>query len=121
MVSLNFAAGASMVLKPEDYLLYKGPDQNGSIIWCFGPLKSEGENRGFTILGDHVLKDKIVVYDIGRQRLGWADYNCSLPVNVSVALHGRDPTGSSSSRNLPFELLNTGIVLFFMHLFIIFM
>ncbi|XP_009367276.3 aspartic proteinase 36-like [Pyrus x bretschneideri] len=120
-VSLNFAAGASMVLKPEDYLLYKGPDQNGSIIWCFGPLKSEGENRGFTILGDHVLKDKIVVYDIGRQRLGWADYNCSLPVNVSVALHGRDPTGSSSSRNLPFEQLNTGILLFFMHLFIIFM
>lgn len=38
MVSLNFAAGASMVLKPEDYLLYKGPDQvsfpPGSSLFC---------------------------------------------------------------------------------------
>ncbi|KAL0436971.1 UNVERIFIED_CONTAM: hypothetical protein Sradi_0405000, partial [Sesamum radiatum] len=31
-----------------------------------------------------VLKDKIVVYDLAGQRIGWANYDCSLSVNVSL-------------------------------------
>ena len=32
----------------------------------------------FILFGDAdlVLKDKIIVYDLGGQRLGWSDYNC---------------------------------------------
>ncbi|XP_022747739.1 aspartic proteinase-like protein 2 isoform X2 [Durio zibethinus] len=80
-VSLNFAADASMVLKPEDYLILSG-FYDGATMWCIGFQKVPG---GITILGDLVLKDKIFVYDLARQRIGWANYDCSLSVNVSIA------------------------------------
>ncbi|KAK9158739.1 hypothetical protein Scep_005313 [Stephania cephalantha] len=85
-VSLNFEGGASLVLKPEDYLL-SGGYVEGAAIWCIGFQKVDGQ--GITILGDLVLKDKIFVYDLTRQRLGWANYDCSLSVNVSLA-SGKD-------------------------------
>ncbi|KAK2448883.1 aspartic proteinase [Trifolium repens] len=82
-VSLNFAGGASMDLRPQDYLIQHNPI-NGGAVWCIGFQKIKGQ--GVTILGDLVLKDKIVVYDLDGQRIGWADYDCSLPVNVSAAI-----------------------------------
>ncbi|BBH06932.1 Eukaryotic aspartyl protease family protein, partial [Prunus dulcis] len=69
-VSLNFV-GASMVLKPEEYLIR----QIGIGVWCIGFQKAQG---GVTILGDLVLKDKIIVYDLALQRIGWANYDCGL-------------------------------------------
>ncbi|XP_022767217.1 aspartic proteinase-like protein 2 isoform X2 [Durio zibethinus] len=80
LVSLNFAAGASMMLKPEEYLIRSG-FYNGATMWCIGFQKVQ---TGITILGDLVLKDKIFVYDLARQRIGWANYDCSLSVNVSI-------------------------------------
>ncbi|RZB72608.1 aspartic proteinase-like protein 2 [Glycine soja] len=79
-VSLNFEGGASMVLKPEQYLMHNGY-LDGAEMWCIGFQKFQ---EGASILGDLVLKDKIVVYDIAQQRIGWANYDCSLSVNVSV-------------------------------------
>lgn len=32
---------------------------------------------------DIVLKDKVFVYDLAQQRIGWVNHDCSLPVNVS--------------------------------------
>ncbi|CAI8614731.1 unnamed protein product [Vicia faba] len=80
-VSFNFMGGASMVLKPEQYLIHYG-FLDGAAMWCIGFQKVQ---KGFTILGDLVLKDKIFVYDLANQRIGWTDYDCSLSVNVSVA------------------------------------
>ncbi|XP_042472768.1 aspartic proteinase 36-like isoform X2 [Zingiber officinale] len=91
-VSLNFKGGASMPLKPEDYLLQQGYVDD-STIWCIGWQKNHG--LGITILGDIILKDKIFVYDIANQRMGWTNYDCSQSVNVSV----------SSGKN---QYLNTG-------------
>ncbi|XP_072956845.1 aspartic proteinase 36 [Typha angustifolia] len=91
-VTLNFKGGASMMLKPQDYLLQQGSVDN-SIIWCIGWQKNQGQ--GITILGDLVLKDKIFVYDLANQRIGWVNYDCSLSVNVTT----------SSGKN---EYLNTG-------------
>ncbi|CAI8602528.1 unnamed protein product [Vicia faba] len=79
-VSLNFAGGASMDLKPSQYLLHNGY-QDGAAMWCIGFQKVQ---EGVTILGDLVLKDKIVVYDLARQQIGWTNYDCSTSVNVSV-------------------------------------
>ncbi|KAF2289814.1 hypothetical protein GH714_038773 [Hevea brasiliensis] len=36
--------------------------------------------RLFLWLADLVLKDKIFVYDLAHQRIGWANYDCSLSV-----------------------------------------
>uniref|UniRef100_A0A6M2EI16 Peptidase A1 domain-containing protein n=1 Tax=Populus davidiana TaxID=266767 RepID=A0A6M2EI16_9ROSI len=71
LASFNFAGGASMVLKPEDYIIPFGP-RGGSAMWCIGFQKVQG----VTILGDLILKDKIFVYDLVRQRIGWANYDC---------------------------------------------
>ncbi|KAM2636493.1 hypothetical protein EV1_021116 [Malus domestica] len=120
-VTLNFAAGASMTLKPQDYLLYSG-SHVGAAMWCLGFMKAHGASRGFTVLGDLILRDKIVVYDLARQQLGWANYNCASPVNFSTAFHPAHRSGSrGSSRDTLIKLLKTGIVLLLMHLFILYM
>lgn len=31
---------------------------------------------------DLVLKDKIIVYDLGGQRIGWADYDCEFVIYI---------------------------------------
>ncbi|KAH9734605.1 eukaryotic aspartyl protease family protein [Citrus sinensis] len=105
-VSLNFEGGASMVLKPEEYLIHLG-FYDGAAMWCIGFEKSPG---GVSILGDLVLKDKIFVYDLARQRVGWANYDCSLSVNVSIT-SGKDQfmsagqlSMSSSSIEMLFKL-----------------
>ncbi|XP_059667529.1 aspartic proteinase 36-like [Cornus florida] len=105
-VSLNFAGGASMVLKPEDYLVHSGFVDRAA-LWCIGFQKVQ--DHGLTILGDLVLKDKIFVYDLARQRIGWADYDCSSPVNVSITFGKEEFVNagqlrvSSSPRNTIFE------------------
>lgn len=37
----------------------------------------------FFVFLDLVLKDKIVVYDLARQRIGWTDYDCKYPLLIS--------------------------------------
>ncbi|XP_071734898.1 aspartic proteinase 36-like [Rutidosis leptorrhynchoides] len=87
-VSLNFAGGSSMHLRPQDYLLQQNSNSvgGGAEMWCVG-FQTIG-NQGITILGDLVLKDKIIVYDLGNQRIGWSDYDCSSSVNVSSTSSG---------------------------------
>ncbi|KAL3646818.1 hypothetical protein CASFOL_009362 [Castilleja foliolosa] len=80
-VALNFAGGASMVLRPVDYLVHMGY-ADGAAMWCMGFIKVP--NKGTTILGDLVLKDKIFVYDLAHQRIGWADYDCKFFVGERI-------------------------------------
>ncbi|KAK8590858.1 hypothetical protein V6N13_030932 [Hibiscus sabdariffa] len=82
-VSLNFAGGASLVLNPDDYLILDN-SMDGAAVWCIGFQKMEGQS--ITILGDLVLKDKIFVYDLAKQRIGWKSYDCSSSVNVSATI-----------------------------------
>ncbi|BBH07722.1 Eukaryotic aspartyl protease family protein [Prunus dulcis] len=95
-VSLNFAAGASMVLKPEEYLMRTGSSE-GAAVWCIGFQKVQG---GVTILGG------------------------SLSVNVSVTsskdeyINAGQLSESSSSGDMLFKLLTTGIVVFLMHILV---
>lgn len=115
-VNLNFAGGASMVLGPEEYLVHIDVIVDGAPLWCIGFQKAE--DQGVTILGDLVMKDKIFVYDLARQRIGWANYDCSLSVNVSVTF-GKDEfinagqfSVSSSSKTLLLEALVTQTLIF---------
>ncbi|KAL2453496.1 Eukaryotic aspartyl protease family protein [Abeliophyllum distichum] len=116
-VNLNFAGGASMILKPEDYLLQQSSISDAA-VWCMGFQKNDGQ--GTTILGDIVLKDKIVVYDLTGQRIGWANYDCSLSVNVSATTSVTTSTGTeffntaqldnSSSHTNDYELIRNSIL-----------
>ncbi|KAJ0028733.1 hypothetical protein Pint_35805 [Pistacia integerrima] len=117
LVSLNFDGSASMILKPEEYLSHIG-FYDGAAMWCIGFEKVQG---GVSILGDLVLKDKIFVYDLARQRVGWANYDCSSSVNVSITV-GKDEfinagqlSVSSSSRDMLLKLLPLSIIALLFH------
>ncbi|CAA3003292.1 aspartic ase 2 [Olea europaea subsp. europaea] len=122
-VSLNFAGGVSMVLRPEDYLVHMG-FVDGDAMWCIGFINVQ--SPGTTILGDLVLKDKIFVYDLARQRLGWADYDCSLSVNVSIT-SGKDEfvnagqlrVSSGSSSSVLLKLVNKSNNALLLHILVI--
>ncbi|KAI4364235.1 hypothetical protein MLD38_020356 [Melastoma candidum] len=117
-VSFNFIGDATLSLKPEEYLIHVGYTE-GAALWCIGFEKVQ---EGVTILGDLVLKDKIFVYDIARQRIGWAPYDCSMAVNVSVTsskdefINDGQLSGSSSSiHNAILKLLSPiGSIAFFL-------
>ncbi|WJX11612.1 hypothetical protein P8452_02206 [Trifolium repens] len=121
-VSFNFAGGASMDLKPTQYLVHNG-FQDGAAMWCIGFQKVQ---EGTTILGDLVLKDKIVVYDLARQQIGWTNYDCSMSVNVSVTsskdeyinARARQTSVSSSKIGILSKLLPVSIVALSMHIII---
>ncbi|XP_062000304.1 aspartic proteinase 36-like [Rosa rugosa] len=126
-VSLNFAGNASMILRPQDYLLQQNSagDAQG---WCIGIQKSDGQD--ITVLGDLVLKDKIIVYDLANQRIGWVQYNCSMSVSVSsntstgtASVNGGsidvNDNSSSSLRNDPFKLIPISMMFaFLVHIYI---
>ncbi|XP_019424818.1 PREDICTED: aspartic proteinase-like protein 2 [Lupinus angustifolius] len=121
-VSLNFMGGASMVLKPEQYLMHYG-FLDSAAMWCIGFQKVQ---QGFTILGDLVLKDRIVVYDLANQQIGWADYDCSSSVNVSLVTSKSkdeytDPgqlSISCSKIGILAKLLPVTIVAFLVHIIV---
>ncbi|XP_048233802.1 aspartic proteinase 36 isoform X2 [Ricinus communis] len=108
-VSLNFAGGASLILNPQDYLLQQ--NSGGAAVWCVGFQKTPGQQ--ITILGDLVLKDKIFVYDIANQRVGWTNYDCSMSVNVSTTtntgksefVNAGEFSNNNSPRNVPYNLI----------------
>ncbi|KAH0781005.1 hypothetical protein KY290_000603 [Solanum tuberosum] len=91
-ISLNFAGDASMNLTPTNYLEDMG-FFDGAAKWCFRFIRSDLSR---TILGDVALKDMIIVYDLARQRIGWANYDCSLLVNVSITSGTYDVTQAST-------------------------
>ncbi|KAI4322350.1 hypothetical protein L6164_022054 [Bauhinia variegata] len=113
-VSFNFAGGANLVLRPEDYLI-KQSSIGGAAVWCIGFQKIQGQE--ITILGDLVLKDKIFVYDLAGQRIGWAYYDCSTSVNVSATsgmrrsefVNAGELSGSTSLSDGPFKLITEGV------------
>ncbi|KAJ1409296.1 Xylanase inhibitor, C-terminal [Sesbania bispinosa] len=54
-------------------------------IWCIGWQKSASQTksgRDMTLLGDLVLSNKLVLYDLENMAIGWTDYNCSSSIKV---------------------------------------
>lgn len=98
-VTLTFEGTGSntvnMNLGPTNYLL-----QQSNTQWClaWGKASDSGLN-GLSILGDIVLKNKLVVYDLANTRIGWVDYDCQSTLNVSngTASHVVDPSKSGPS------------------------
>ncbi|XP_049386546.1 aspartic proteinase 36-like, partial [Solanum stenotomum] len=99
-ITLHFAGGVSMDLRPADYLSLMGSIKD-TAQWCVLFMM---KSQSLTILGDIALRDKSIVYDLAHQRIGWADHDCSLPVNVSI------PSGTNqviSARAILFHMLES--------------
>ncbi|XP_026458936.1 aspartic proteinase-like protein 2 [Papaver somniferum] len=102
-VTFGFQNSLELKVYPHDYLiLYENE-------WCIGWQDSGnlGSNAvdELIILGDLVLTNKLVLYDLENQVLGLSDYNCSSTIGlkdeVSGAVNqvGSHDLSSSPSRN----------------------
>ncbi|CAJ1823347.1 unnamed protein product [Sphenostylis stenocarpa] len=87
IVKFTFEEGLTLTTYPQDYLfLFK---EN---MWCVGWQKSMAQTKDgqdIILLGDLVLSNKLVVYDLENMTIGWAEYNCSTSIKVKD-----DKTGS---------------------------
>ncbi|XP_004492847.1 aspartic proteinase 39 [Cicer arietinum] len=72
--------GLSLTVYAHDYLfLYKND------IYCIGWQKSNTQTKDgkdLILLGDLVLSNKLVVYDLENMAIGWTDFNCSSSIKV---------------------------------------
>ncbi|KAG0571210.1 hypothetical protein M758_6G210100 [Ceratodon purpureus] len=78
-VTLFFDGGVVMNLAARNYL-YSVRVSSGS-YWCMGWMSSTST---YTIFGDIVLKDQLVVYDNDNQRVGWKPFDCTKSIRVSA-------------------------------------
>uniref|UniRef100_A0ACD5W8Y6 Uncharacterized protein n=1 Tax=Avena sativa TaxID=4498 RepID=A0ACD5W8Y6_AVESA len=92
-VELHFAGGAKMKLQPHNYLYHSQVKES---TYCIAWFRNAG--RQVTLLGDIVLVDKVLVHDLGNMRLGWADYDCSRPVNITSSPKKKTISSGQGSR-----------------------
>ncbi|XP_038690226.1 aspartic proteinase 39-like isoform X2 [Tripterygium wilfordii] len=76
-------------------------------LWCIGWQNSgmqSKDRRNLTLLGDLVLSNKLVLYDLENQVIGWTEYNCSSSIKVrdeqTGTVHLVGSHTISSARNL---------------------
>ncbi|XP_068333524.1 aspartic proteinase 36-like [Pyrus communis] len=84
-VTFYFENSLSLKVYPHDYLFpYEG-------FWCIGWQNSGMQSRdrkNLTLLGDLVLSNKLVLYDLENQVIGWTEYNCSSSIKVQDEQNG---------------------------------
>jgi hypothetical protein len=72
-ITLYFEGG-TMELGSDSYLL---PLQvGGNTYYCPAWQASSGDVSSYSILGDIVLQNQIIVYDNDLKRLGWKNFDC---------------------------------------------
>ncbi|KAK7394654.1 hypothetical protein VNO78_15189 [Psophocarpus tetragonolobus] len=100
-VKFIFEEGLTLIAYPHDYLFQFKED-----MWCVGWQKSAAQTRDgkdLILLGDLVLTNRLVVYDLDNMTIGWTNYNCSSSIKVkddksgSVYTVGAHDIGSAST------------------------
>ncbi|KAK4745730.1 hypothetical protein SAY87_012042 [Trapa incisa] len=85
-VTFHFEGSLTMKVYPHEYLFKISED-----AWCFG-WQSSGlqskDGKDTTLLGDLVLSNKLVLYDLENQAIGWTEYNCSSTITVKDSTTG---------------------------------
>ncbi|PWZ25835.1 Aspartic proteinase-like protein 2 [Zea mays] len=87
VITFSFEGDLTLNVYPHDYLF-----QNGNDLYCMGFLDGgvqTKDGKDMVLLGDLVLSNKLVVYDLEKQVIGWTDYNCSSSIKIED-----DKTGS---------------------------
>uniref|UniRef100_A0A5B7BFJ8 Putative aspartic proteinase-like protein 2 n=1 Tax=Davidia involucrata TaxID=16924 RepID=A0A5B7BFJ8_DAVIN len=84
-VTFHFENSLSLKVYPREYLFpFEG-------LWCIGWQNSGMQSRDrkdMTLLGDLVLSNKLVLYDLENQVIGWTEYNCSSSIKLQDELTG---------------------------------
>ncbi|XP_052151319.1 aspartic proteinase 39-like isoform X4 [Oryza glaberrima] len=77
-ITFNFENDLTLDVYPYDYLLeYEGNQ------YCFG-FQDAGKqgHKDKILLGDMVISNKVVVYDMEKQAIGWTEHNCSSSIKI---------------------------------------
>lgn len=80
LVTFYFANGLPLKVYPHQYLF-----QLQNKDWCIGFLSNgpqPQDGKDLTLLGDLVLTDRLVTYNMEDQTIGWIDYSCSSSIKV---------------------------------------
>ncbi|XP_022719854.1 aspartic proteinase-like protein 2 [Durio zibethinus] len=104
VVKFHFKDSLVLAVYPHEYLFQIRED-----AWCFGWQNSGNQSKdgkGIILLGDLVLSNKLVIYDIENQTIGWTEYNCSSSIKVkdeksgTVYSVGAHDVGSASTSTI---------------------
>ncbi|XP_047319124.1 aspartic proteinase 36-like [Impatiens glandulifera] len=84
-VTFHFENSVLLKVYPHEYLfLFEG-------LWCLG-WQSNGvqprDKQDIILLGDLVLSNKLVLYDLEKHVIGWTEYNCSSSIEIMDEVTG---------------------------------
>ncbi|EXC29956.1 Aspartic proteinase-like protein 2 [Morus notabilis] len=80
IVKFRFDKSLTLTVYPHEYLFQIRED-----VWCIGWQNSglqSKDGKEMILLGDMVLSNKLVLYDLENQSIGWTEYNCSTSIKV---------------------------------------
>ncbi|KAM7494416.1 hypothetical protein LguiB_029025 [Lonicera macranthoides] len=82
VVTFHFENSLSLAVHAHEYLFSVNSDDTE---WCIGWQNSglqSKDGKEITLLGDIVLSNKLVLYDLENQTMGWTEFNCSSSIKV---------------------------------------
>ncbi|XP_059445821.1 aspartic proteinase 36 [Corylus avellana] len=119
-VTFHFENSLSLKVYPHEYLFpFEG-------LWCLGWQNSGMQSRdrmNLTLLGDLVLSNKLVLYDLENQVIGWTEYNCSSSIKLqdeqsgTVRLVGSHSLSSACSLNSRWAIVLLFLILLLHNIF----
>ncbi|KAH9670729.1 hypothetical protein KPL70_017091 [Citrus sinensis] len=115
-VTFKFKGSLSLTVYPHEYLFQIRED-----VWCIGWQNGGLQNhdgRQMILLGDLVLSNKLVVYDVQNQTIGWTDFNCSSSIKLRDEKSGAEY--SIGGHNLLSSAFNLTVGRIFMFLPVLF-
>ncbi|CAO1939067.1 unnamed protein product [Urochloa humidicola] len=91
-ITFHFEDDLALHVYPHEYFF-----ANGNDVYCMGFQNGGSQSKDgkdIVLMGDLVLSNKLVVYDLENQVIGWTDYNCSSSIKVKD-----DKTGATHTVN----------------------
>ncbi|KAF2614071.1 hypothetical protein F2Q70_00011988 [Brassica cretica] len=116
-VNFHFEDSLKLTVYPHDYL-FSLESEMYCFGWQVGGMTTEDRSE-VILLGDMVLSNKLVVYDLENEVIGWTDHNCSSSIKVKDGSGGVYSVGADNLSSAP-PLLLIGKLLAILSTFVAF-
>ncbi|KAJ0623085.1 putative aspartic peptidase A1 family, aspartic peptidase domain superfamily, xylanase inhibitor [Helianthus annuus] len=100
-VTFHFENSVSLKVDPHDYMFIYGD------LMCLGWQENymgSTSERDIIVLGELMLLDKLFLYDLEKQTIGWTEYNCESYVFNVLIRAGQRGFGSTGNFRYGFRL-----------------
>ncbi|KAL3630920.1 hypothetical protein CASFOL_023904 [Castilleja foliolosa] len=109
VVKFHFEGSLVLPVYPHDYL-FEIRDNEYCIGWQNSATQTK-DGKEMTLLGDIALSDKLVLYDLENQTIGWTQYNCSSSIKVRDEATGKAYDVSAHNTSSAFSRSKVNIVI----------